>query len=185
MWRAIALALVGYWFGAREGERRALTRLASLGIECRPHEGRFRTLPNGRRIYDDTAPGWNAAPRHAVVPRSKSGGLAFIVFAAFGLSVLWTAHLLVNAFLILSGLILFFVGLALLGFWRSCAVLVFGGLLLAHAKADPPLFQPLFHGTLYGCNGPDRASRHASCNAIVPRLCKQIPLANTPTSRRV
>jgi hypothetical protein len=47
--------------------------------------------------------------------------------------------LLVNASLILSGLILFFVGLALFGFGRSCAILIFGELLLAHAKADPLL----------------------------------------------
>jgi hypothetical protein len=146
MWRAIALALVAYWLGEREGKRRA-------------HCGRFRTLPNGRRIYDDTAPGWNAAPRRAETAGSKSGGLVFIAVVAFGLLALGAAHLLVNAFLILSGLILFFVGLALLGFWRSCAVLVFGGMLLAHAKADPPFLKPLFHGTPHNC---ERRSTDAS-----------------------
>ena len=131
MWRAIALALVGYWFGAREGERRA-------------HEGRFRTRPNGRCVYDDTAPGWNAAlrsiPQHLGIKvwGRGSGGPVFIAVVAFGLWALGPA-LLTNAFLILSGLIVFFVGLALLGFWRSCVVLVFGGVLLAHVKADPLL----------------------------------------------
>jgi hypothetical protein len=137
MWRAIALALVGYWFGEREGERRA-------------HEGRFRTPPNGRCVYDDTAPGWSAAPRRDPQhPRSipqlcrrtaaPLRGLVFIAAVAFGLWALGAAHLSVNAFLILSGLFGLFAGMALLGFWRSCATLVFGGMLLAHAKADPPL----------------------------------------------
>ncbi len=99
MWRAIAFALVGYWFGEREGERRA-------------HEGRFRTLPNGRRIFDDTAPGWNSAPRRAEAPGQRARGRGFIAVVALGLLALGAAHLLVNAFLILSGLILFFVGLA-------------------------------------------------------------------------
>ena len=135
--KTLGVAALGYWLGEREGELRA------------EHSGRFRTLPDGRRVYDDTAPEWNDQAR-----RKDRRWLALAILVSI---MLWLAPWLPAAGLIVAAslihgdaiirLALIVVGLSigiaalrLITSWPALLAFTALGLVWSLAHANPGIF---------------------------------------------
>jgi hypothetical protein len=86
LFRTLAVAAIGYYFGEKRGEKIGQRRERGLrgSVAMSEHSGRVRTVA-GRRIFDDTAPGWNDDVR-------RRHSLTRLVWMLIALVVAWAVY---------------------------------------------------------------------------------------------
>jgi hypothetical protein len=89
LFRTLAVAAIGYWIGERRGERIGARRARRLDWR-NEHSGRFRTVA-GRRVFDDTATGWDDAPLRERSARNRATIVRRALMWLVALITLWLA----------------------------------------------------------------------------------------------